>query len=375
MSGAASLDAQLQLCRLLTRDSQSSASAPIDQQHFLGEEFWIDFTELADNNLVTSAVWPALLSADLVSITPADFQDYFRAAFEWNVARNKAIENELARAIAALNGRAIVPILLKGAAYIKERIYPEIGARILGDLDILIEEDDLDAAVEVFVSLGYQPAGRPGRDYRHHHHVEPLKHADRQAYVELHREAIAEPLTSILPAKKIVLDYQIRKEGSLTYAVPSPTHAATISFLHSQIIDRCNATARVNVRSVMDISLLNAKYARAIDWNDILANVTIHGLEKPLRNYIFALERLTGLVIEACSSNGIGQRFHYCLVKATLRFPAMQKIIGFLDELSVGRIADRYNTGRDFKSVSAARLKHTAFVVKRLFQRGHDDTP
>jgi hypothetical protein len=74
--------------------------------------------------------------------------------------------------------------------------------------------------------------------------------------------------------------------------VPSPTHAATISFLHGQIIDRCDATARVNVRSVMDIWLLNAKYSRVIDWNDILANVTTHELEKPLRHYIFALERL-----------------------------------------------------------------------------------
>jgi hypothetical protein len=166
---------------------------------------------------VTSAAWLALLSAELVSITPSYFQDYFRAAFEWNVARNQAIANELPRSITALNGRVIVPILLKGAAYIKERIYPKMGARILSDLDILSEENHLDAAVEVFVSLGYQSAGRPDFDYRHHH-VEPLKHADREAYVELHREAIAQPLTRILPAKEIIRDYQIRKEGSLTYA-------------------------------------------------------------------------------------------------------------------------------------------------------------
>ena len=46
-----------------------------------------------------------------------------------------------------MNSRGIVPVLLKGAAYLKTGVYEDPAARILSDLDLLVEEARVSEAV------------------------------------------------------------------------------------------------------------------------------------------------------------------------------------------------------------------------------------
>jgi hypothetical protein len=364
-------DVHRQLCRLLTQHSGVANAELFDPDSDSDESFWIEFVDLANINLVTPAIWPELQRNRLTGSAPANFQDYFSTAFELNDARNLVIQRELAQMLEALNARSIVPVLLKGAAYIKDQTYADAGARMLGDLDILVARDQTDTAVQVLRSLGYSPAGRPGRDYDEHHHTEPLRKPGCQAYVEIHREAIAAPLTSVLPASRILRDADAREEG---YAVPSATHSATISFLHSQVIDRCDATARINIRSLMDIARLDAQYGDEIDWGGILESMTANGLATPLRNYFYSLEKLGGLDFSGQLPASLRQKAHHCLINASLRFGWLETLMTFLNELSARQIAERYKLAETGESLLSARFHHISHVAKRAVGAKADET-
>jgi hypothetical protein len=362
------VDAHWQLCRLLTHSASYGAYSR-DLYASFSDQFWIEFTELANRSLVTPAVWLALQNSHLTALVPSGYQDYLRASYEWNVARNGAIQDELTLAISALNELSIIPVLLKGASYIKDGTYPTIGARILGDLDILVEADHIGAAVQVFQSLGYSPAGIPGRSYKCHHHTEPLMKSGCQAYVEIHREAVAGPLACVLPARDIISDAQVYENGYSTYAVPSPTHSATISFLHSQITDGCDATARINIRSLMDLAQLNNRYRGSINWDGMLDTMEAHGLSNPLRNYFYSLEQFAGLATSSQRKVYIRQKFHFMLVNASLRIGWLEKLITILDEFSEQRIRERYILDESGRSARYLRMRHLAYLIKRILGR------
>jgi len=364
--------AHRQLCWLLTRSADDALYVPADPFSRNDQSYWTYFTDLANRSLVTPAVWTALEDANLTASVPKPYQDYFHAAFDWNAARNRSIQNELEHVISALNERSIVPVLLKGAAYIMDRTYCKPGDRILGDADILVDAGDSDAAVQVLRRLGYASAGWPGRSYDDHHHVEPLKNPNCQAYVEIHREALADPFAAVLPAGRIISDAQMLTANGATFAVPSPTHAATISFLHSEIIDGCDALARINIRSLMDMVRLNRRYDDSIDWGGMLDTMTSHKLANPLRNYLFSLQNLAGLEFADQPPVSIRQKMHFRLVDMSLRVRWLEKLMTIFDELSELRLRERYILEATGESVHSLRVRHVVFILKKAFSRTTD---
>jgi len=69
--------------------------------------------------------------------------------------RNLAVEKELSGILTALEALPVPVILLKGSHLIQE-IYPW-GIRPVGDIDLLIRQEDFASAHKAITSLGYQP--------------------------------------------------------------------------------------------------------------------------------------------------------------------------------------------------------------------------
>ena len=365
MSASTILDAHRQLCLLLTCSGNADTVKLRELFATSGESFWIGFAELADRSLVTPAVWSALEDSSLTISLPLSFREYFRTFFEWSLARNKAIQKELGRVVSALNDRSIIPVLLKGSAYISDQTYPNIGARALGDLDLLVAADQIGDAVEVVQSLGYAFAGPPGFGYDDHHHVEPLKNPTCQAYVEIHRQALIGSLSGILPAHRIISDSRILESSGAKFAVPSPTHSVMISILHSQIVNRCNATARVDIRRLMDLAQLNRRYRGSIEWNAIVEAMGESGFSAPLRNYLYTLEKLAGFEFAGQLGFSFRQRIHFALVNASLRYSWAEKLLSILDELSEEGLRERYAFEDPSMSVHSLRLRHLRSLLMR----------
>ena len=70
---------------------------------------------------------------------------------------------ELRLVLQALHTVGLVPVLLKGAAFLAAQAYPESAPRPMGDLDLWLLPEHIDTALDVLQRLGYRPIHKPLR--------------------------------------------------------------------------------------------------------------------------------------------------------------------------------------------------------------------
>jgi len=69
---------------------------------------------------------------------------------------NEIIDQALAIA-SLLNQEGISPIFLKGTAHMLDGLFQDIGERMMGDIDLLVDENDMVRAAEILNQNGYEP--------------------------------------------------------------------------------------------------------------------------------------------------------------------------------------------------------------------------
>ena len=138
-------------------------------------------TGLQANTCFSNAPEKTSLFAKLIWVSATSFY-----------ARNREVASVLSRATAALSCRGLTVVPFKGA--FTGRLYPISMSRKMGDIDILVLEDEIDECWNVLVAEGFVGA-RPKRERgqawyrRHHHHLIPLITNTNMGpvAVELHR--------------------------------------------------------------------------------------------------------------------------------------------------------------------------------------------
>lgn len=92
---------------------------------------------------------------------PADLQppshvfDWLRRELFRSAAGVMREDRVLSTLLERLHDRAIVPLLLKGAA-LSRTVYPDPALRLSSDIDMLVREDDLEPCYEVITGMGYR---------------------------------------------------------------------------------------------------------------------------------------------------------------------------------------------------------------------------
>ncbi len=107
-----------------------------------------------------------------------------------NLVRNLHLQQELLRVLAALN-QATLPVMPLKGPWLGELLYGDVTLRMTGDLDLLIQPRDLDAAEQVLADLGYR-RGRPREHEEESYHYTFVRD-DRHALpvtVELHWDIV-----------------------------------------------------------------------------------------------------------------------------------------------------------------------------------------
>lgn len=103
-----------------------------------------------------------VLSTACAEAVPREALEQLRDYFRTNARRNLALASELVRLLALFRARDIRAIPFKGPI-IAATAYRDLMLRPIGDLDILVSEQELPRATEVLVSQGYD--GRFGWDW------------------------------------------------------------------------------------------------------------------------------------------------------------------------------------------------------------------
>jgi hypothetical protein len=155
-----------------------------------GAVSWQAVLDAARAHAVAETVHHALAAHGLDGQVPEEIRAALREAHDGATARNALLLAESARVQAALAAGGVSSALLKGTALVAAH-YPSLGARHVGDVDLLVPAEALDRAIRAVVALGARPlqahATLDARSLPAWKHHAPAMVLPSGVLVELHR--------------------------------------------------------------------------------------------------------------------------------------------------------------------------------------------
>ena len=203
--------------------------------HERSESEWLSVVEVANVHRLVPAVGAALLLRGESIAVPADLREYFTLIYDQNRQRNEALLDQLSVLIRAFNAQGIDPLLLKGVAELLVPQLPDPGMRLIGDIDLLVAEADLERAVEITLALGYCPRGSEMKIAPGEHHYPALFHPERLAAVEIHRTLGRKEWFDRFDSKELLTRARKVERSGLRFSVLAPTDAAIYLPYHTQL--------------------------------------------------------------------------------------------------------------------------------------------
>ncbi len=114
---------------------------------------WDAVLALANNSLLTPAIWSAILANSRQDLLPDDVLSFLGFIHRCNMARNARLRAQLEELVVALNVAGIVPTLNKGTALLAVASTD----RIMRDIDFTVAIHEKQRAQECLLQLGYVP--------------------------------------------------------------------------------------------------------------------------------------------------------------------------------------------------------------------------
>ncbi|MFH2137108.1 MAG: nucleotidyltransferase family protein [Candidatus Omnitrophota bacterium] len=126
-----------------------------DYSELLKSMDWPYFLEKVFREGISGLIFYHVLKTKNCHIFPDDVREQLRYDYENNLGRNLFLSLRTIEFLDYLNKENIRVLLLRGADFI-DRIYPDYGIRAMGDVDIIIAEEDFKRAEKIFNTLGYE---------------------------------------------------------------------------------------------------------------------------------------------------------------------------------------------------------------------------
>lgn len=156
-----------------------------------GSVDWKQVVYQSSSQFVLPALYLNLKRNDLLSDLPEDLIEHFDEITRLNRERNESILQQLKAITKLLNENGIKPVFLKGTAHLLDGLYEDIGERMIGDIDLLLEEKQALRAFKILTENGYHKLFDYAKsNFGSHRHLTRLIHKNDIAAVEIHRHMI-----------------------------------------------------------------------------------------------------------------------------------------------------------------------------------------
>ncbi len=202
---------------------------------------------------------------------------------------NQQILQELGTISKVFHEAGIPIVLLKGVCFALT-IYPDIGLRPMGDLDILVPKTKLAQGVQLAQKLGYVeavPDASPGLNELIGHHACLRKTGEQGSLLEIHDSLVAEQAFSFA----VSMDWFWEQTQPLAHEIfhhlqmLSPTAQVLFAAAHAMLQ---HGQQNSPLRWFYDIDLLIRSYNEAIDWEMLIQQARFFEWGSALKS---ALER------------------------------------------------------------------------------------
>ena len=250
---------------------------------------WPLVVKVASQYYVSPAFCWALSRKGLFDLLPEELRDYFGVIYDLNKERNTLLRQQAIDVCRLLNSVDVAPLILKGAANLLDGVYENPGIRLIGDIDILVQPDELTQCVKTLHEAGYQNQheARPGR-----HHYPPLAHNNYVAVVEAHTAVTVLPYSRMLSTDEMLLDSILLKVDDTKIRIPSPSHRTLHNIIHGQL--QHGSLDPIYIQQLFDLMLMRNKYEESLDWRAIQDKFERGNYQKAFAVYLEMMNFLFG---------------------------------------------------------------------------------
>ncbi len=255
-------------CQCLLPDKNTGQKKGIEEKFISGEVDLNRFVFLCSNHLVLPAIYLRLKDAGLIELFPNEYVDHLKEIYETNKKRNRDILLQIDEISSRLKKENIEPLYLKGTANLMDNLYSDLGVRMIGDIDFLVQEKDYLKTVDLILDLGYENQHKMYEDAKSFKHYPRLFRKDVPADIEIHRVPV-----NIQYSKQFHTDLLFQHKKAIKNRsncfVSSDEHKLIHTFIHSQLSNKGHKRITLELRDLYDAQLL----LKRVDVNSVLPQV------------------------------------------------------------------------------------------------------
>jgi hypothetical protein len=277
---------------------------------------WGVLLQLADAYHVSPALCVSLKRKGVIESLDTEVHDCLEGIYELNCYHNKTLKKEALNVIRLINTKQVQPVLLKGMAGLMTGLYSDDGERIIGDIDLLVEQSELSEVLRVLLDHGYyceKEIYDKVFSATFYTHELTLMTESWSAKIDLHVRPTGpsgnNAFVSTQGAKEQADEVEI--EGS-HFLLPSPLFRLMHNFYHAQYLDRAYLDGSVNLRQLLDWVKLWQRYGEQVDYSAMEEKLIYHGQVRSSRLYMLNAERYLGLPVPSSVKIGVFEKLLFC---------------------------------------------------------------
>ncbi len=252
---------------LVTLSRVSLSSAQISNLEILLVQNidWSKVYDLSIRHGVTPLVYQSLAKSKHLQNVPEDIRNQFRNTSLQNLARNMKRYTELEEILKKFESNGVRIVILKGAALAKN-VYGDIGLRVFGDIDLLVNRDSLSTAISTMRDAGFAliPGHYPVPDHLNEELGCEWSFYNEDTVIEIHWNLIDTLAPFNLDPQELFRDAVSLQLDSMESLSLSPEY----ELLHLCIHQFKHHWDRL--RDLCDINELIISHQNKFDWDKIL---------------------------------------------------------------------------------------------------------
>lgn len=217
-----------------------------------------NFVQVCSNHWILPAIYLKFQAHEILPHLPEELTEFLEEVFHLNLQRNKQILKQVQEITLLLNEHEIFPTFLKGAGNLLDQLYSNMGERMMGDIDLLVYEEDYLRAAQLLENDGYTHNNPDYFEVKDMKHYPRLYKKRAPADVEIHRLPVRIEYTKMYNTEIIDQEKKIFNEG-FTCFVLSDKHKVIHNFIHSQLSNNGHRNGVVPIRDLFDLYLLSKR--------------------------------------------------------------------------------------------------------------------
>ncbi|WP_422090539.1 nucleotidyltransferase family protein [Tenacibaculum ovolyticum] len=216
---------------------------------------WDNVVKLTTSHYVLPALYCNLKRADFLHYLPEDLVGFMEHITDLNRDRNLKIIKQAKEINELLLANSITPIFLKGTGNLLEGLYEDIGERMIGDIDFIVDKNIANKTLKVLSQNQYtHTTNLPN-------HITYIKHYPRMIKkgcinaIEVHLEMTMEKFSSIFNYQTIKPNLRKKEKFTLLSYEDQISH----TIINKQLNDYGYLSKNIALRNYYDLFLLSFK--------------------------------------------------------------------------------------------------------------------